>query len=136
MVSQYMVRISESLHKDIENAFSEIIHTRWSIRESSWYPPTDLFETDDDYIVIVELPGVEISKVKINIDTHRVTLSGQRETLLSDTFSRHLFIESSHGPFYRAVDIPGTVKINEAHTKYEDGLLKIYLPKVNEPDLQ
>ncbi|NLW31182.1 MAG: Hsp20/alpha crystallin family protein [Fibrobacter sp.] len=136
MTSQYMVRISCSLQKDIEEAFSDLIHTRWSVQEASWCPPVDLFETEDEYIIVIDLPGVDISALELKIEQKRVTLCGQRKIPFSDMKNRHLFIERSHGQFCRIVDLPGAVNMNKTKTNYNNGLYEIFLPKVDKSSIR
>lgn len=135
MASQYMVRISYSLQKDIEEAFSELIHTRWSIREPSWCPHVDLFESEDAYIVVADLPGADTSTIELKIEQNRVTFCGQRNIPFANTKIRHLFIERSNGQFCRTVDFPATINTEKVTTEYKNGLYIINLPKANKSNL-
>src|SRR5260221_3717327 len=47
-------------------------------REPSWQPPVDVLETDDEILILVALPGVDLSEVEVMLDKDALVVSGRR----------------------------------------------------------
>lgn len=92
-----------------------------------WHPPTDVYETDEDITIKVELAGVDEDDFAIQLDGRVLTISGQRE----DPRTKLAFqqMEISYGAFHSAVYLPHEVDPGNARAHYENGFLYIQLPK-------
>lgn len=103
-------------------------------------PNVNLYETDNEYQVCVDLAGVEKDKIDITVVEQRLTIRGNRpvppcpmppecaETEQQQRIRVHL-MEIDHGAFARDVELPDNVQIDKITAKYNDGLLWISLPK-------
>lgn len=93
-------------------------------------PSIDVYETDDEVVVMVEIAGISGEEVSVEIDGRTLTVSGERRP--RGNLPRRLYsqMEICHGPFERIVILPADVGPDEAQAKYEDGMLEILLPKV------
>jgi HSP20 family protein len=93
----------------------------------------DLMETNDAYILIASVPGVDPDDVSISMLGDALTISGQRyepdEHRESPDGLRWLIQERHHGAFDRTVKLPAAVNIDDATADFEKGLLTIVLPK-------
>lgn len=97
--------------------------------EGMWRPQIDVYEVQDEYIVLVELAGMRNSEIEVTLLEGALLLSGRRPELHPEGTQRFHQIAISEGPFQSAVLLPGPV-VDEAITaQYDDGLLKITLPK-------
>jgi HSP20 family protein len=104
-----------------------------------WTPNVNLYETETEYKVCVDLAGVEKEKIDITVVDQRLTLRGQRPVPRCDTppcandaephkLRVHL-MEIDHGQFVREVELPHDVITDQITARYVDGLLWIDLPK-------
>jgi len=99
---------------------------------SLWTPVVDIAEHDDDYIVKVELPGVNKDEVKITLESNILTIRGEKKQE-KETKKENLHrVERSYGSFQRSFTLPTTVKSDKIDASYKDGILTIALPKAEE----
>ncbi|HET9084199.1 MAG TPA: Hsp20/alpha crystallin family protein [Candidatus Limnocylindrales bacterium] len=95
-------------------------------------PPLDVRETDDAYIVEVELPGVDPKDTEVSIEGRTVTIRGQFAEEQEREEGNFLLRERRRGQFMRAVALPGMVDVEKATSRYENGELTITLPKATQ----
>jgi HSP20 family protein len=93
----------------------------------------DLMETNESFILIASVPGVDPDDVSISMLGDSLTISGQRyeprEHRESTEGLRWLIQERHHGAFDRTVKLPASVNIDAATADFANGLLTIVLPK-------
>ena len=91
---------------------------------------TDIKETDHDYKVTVEVPGLDKKDINVRYDNDVLTISGKKDSFSdeADKEGNTLMSERSYGSFTRQYRIP-RVDAAGIKGKYEDGILKITLPK-------
>ena len=99
---------------------------------SEFAPPLDVRETDDAYIVEVELPGVDPKNTEVSIEGRTVTVRGQFAEEQEKQEGNFLLRERRRGQFMRAVALPGMVEVDKATSRYENGELTITLPKATQ----
>jgi len=101
---------------------------RLSIRTTSWRPPTDVFETDDAYVVRVEIAGMREEDFSIELDGRILTIRGTRP----DVPERRAYhqMEIRFGEFGTEVELPGPVVADQVKAHYQDGFLRAVLPKM------
>ena len=95
-----------------------------------WAPPIDVVESEDKVIVNAELPGMKAEDVELSVDDGLLTLKGERnfaEEVKEENLHR---IERSYGYFERRIALPKTIDAENITASYNDGVLRIELPKV------
>lgn len=99
----------------------------WAIRTSTWSPPTDAYETDEAYIIRVELAGMRDSDFEVTVDNGYLQIRGNRP----DFPERRAYqqMEIRFGKFSTVVGLPEPVDVDASHAQYEDGFLTVTLPK-------
>jgi HSP20 family protein len=96
------------------------------------YPPVNVFDAGEDYVVKAELPGVSADKVDVEVQDDTVTLRGERtfpEPSAEVAYHRR---ERPQGQFRRIVRIPGQLASEEAKAEYRNGVLTVRVPKAKE----
>jgi len=94
-----------------------------------WAPPIDLSETPDAYTVRADLPGIRPEDVNVEVHDDTVTVSGERrEERTSEKENVHIK-EVSYGKFMRSGRLPVSVDPEKVKANFEDGVLKVSLPK-------
>jgi HSP20 family protein len=95
-------------------------------------PPMDVHEDQDGYTIKVSLPGVKPEDVDIQWQQGMLTVSGQtsaEETREQGTWHVR---ERRQGRFSRSISLPDAVSADKAEASFENGVLKLHLPKAEE----
>ena len=94
----------------------------------AWSPVVDIEETELNYLIRAELPGLSKKNVKVVVEDGVLTLSGERK-VEGKTFHH---IERSHGTFTRSFTLPENADAESVSANYKDGLLEIRVAKCEE----
>jgi HSP20 family protein len=128
-------RTSSELARGLERLFDEPFE-RWlapalpAEGETARRPALDLTESDHDYTVKLDLPGVAKEDVKVSVEGSRVTVQAQtRKDQEKKEGDRVVWRERSVSSFARSFTLPGEVDSAEAQAKLADGVLTLTLPK-------
>ncbi len=114
-------------------ALQEATEAEDPLASGTWAPPVDLCETEKMISIRVELPGVTAEEVRIGLCNTKLRISGEkkrrpnRRKILS-----YLCSERSFGKFERIVHLRWTFSIREASAELSNGVLHIYLPKIED----
>ena len=96
---------------------------------TAWTPLCDIYETDKELVLKMELPEMKKEDVHVTIENNLLTLRGERkwdEKLERENFHR---IERHYGEFLRTFTLPPFVDGNKIFAEFTDGLLTVTLPK-------
>ena len=98
----------------------------------AWSPALDLYEDKENFVLKVELPGLNKEDVSVSIEDGCLTISGERksETKREDTEVHHT--ERYYGRFQRTVTLPTAVAADKVKAAYKDGVLTVTLPKTEQ----
>jgi HSP20 family protein len=105
---------------------------REAVEAAGWSPELDVEETDDGYVLHVELPGVRTEDIEIGIEEDVLTIDGKRDFYEEKEAEGFRRVERRFGSFHRAVRLPGKVDADAVKASYDDGLLTVTIPKVAE----
>jgi len=106
----------------------EILHAvSWQVRSSVWSPPTDGYETEEAYIVRVEIAGMREEDFDVAVENDTLHISGNRPDYLERRAYHQM--EIRFGKFATVVSLPGPVNVEQSHAEYRDGFLTVVLPK-------
>lgn len=100
--------------------------------EGAWAPPVDVCETRDELRVLVELPGISLSQVKLEITEGVLTVRGERHPESAFRQDQLQRMECHYGLFVRRLSLPSVVDADHVRASYRDGVLEIRLPKRQE----
>ena len=100
---------------------------KWSARLHIWQPATDLYETEEDYIVQVEIAGMREAEFTISLEHRTLLIRGVRN--VPNNARAYYQMEISSGEFLTSIELPGPVISDQIEANYSDGFLKIILPK-------
>lgn len=96
---------------------------------ASWSPAVDISETDKEYLVKGELPGVSKDDVSIELHNGVLTLSGERRYEKEDKGEKYHRVERAYGSFSRSFSVPDNVDQKAISADFKDGLITVHLPK-------
>ncbi|NNF07497.1 MAG: Hsp20/alpha crystallin family protein, partial [Candidatus Eisenbacteria bacterium] len=92
-----------------------------------WYPATDVYQTEDGFVVRMELSGVRRDDLQIVMQGNLLEVRGLRRSGLPPGRKRFHNLEIAMGPFLRQLKVPTEFAQGEAKASYNDGILEIKL---------
>jgi HSP20 family protein len=103
------------------------------IEHADWRPAADVYNRETEYVVMIDLPGIERESLDICIDDNRLWVRGTRK-VEADSQQR---TERNHGTFLRKFGpLPSAVEQQNVKATYRDGVLNVTLPKRTEQKSQ
>src|SRR5438128_948096 len=94
-------------------------------RVTGFVPALDVRETEDEYLVLVDLPGVKSEDVVVELNDQVLTISGSR--VPGETGEARLS-ERPHGSFVCRLTLPKGVDLDKVAVDYKDGVLELRIP--------
>lgn len=108
-------------------SFAPMIDTQWPL--TPWTPPCDIYETDKEIVLKMELPEMRKEDVRVTLENNVLTLRGERkfdETVTRESYHR---IERNYGEFLRIFTLPRFVDGTKIAAEFNEGVLTVTLPK-------
>lgn len=119
-------RTADRLTRLLDRTFDNGWMTPWFDGEA-FRPAADLEETDDAYIIEVELPGVAKSDIDVDVTGRRVRITGERkERERTGVLRRRTRVT---GRFAHEIVVPGDIEVEAVTAKLADGVLTVTAPK-------
>jgi HSP20 family protein len=95
-------------------------------RVSGFTPPVDVHETEEEYLVKIDLPGVKSEDVNVEVNDNVLSISGSR---VADETGTAQLVERPYGTFTRTLTLPQGVDSDSIEAGYHDGVLELRIPK-------
>ena len=123
-----------NMQREMNKMFGSFFHgvDEPSLLNGNWMPAVDVAEEDNEYVVKIELPGVNKDDVKITLESNILTIRGEKKAEKETKEKNYHRMERSYGSFLRSFNLPTTVKNDKIDAEYRDGILTITLPKAEE----
>jgi HSP20 family protein len=99
---------------------------------TGWSPALDLYQSNDNVIAVVELPGMRKEDIEISLHDGTLTISGERKRERSSNGEKAERTERYIGRFRRTIALPTRVDASKVGATYRDGILTVTLPKAEE----
>jgi HSP20 family protein len=106
----------------------------WQVTTSVWSPPTDVYETADDFIVRVEVAGIRETDLEISFEHGILLISGVRPEVPERRAYHQM--EIHFGKFSTAIGVPGPIDLDHSVAEYKDGFLLVRMPKAKTTDVK
>jgi HSP20 family protein len=94
-----------------------------------WAPSADISETDKEYLVRAELPGVKKEDLTVSLDNGLITIQGSRRQQREDKNEKFHTVECCYGNFSRTFSLPERVKADAIKSEFKDGILTVHIPR-------
>lgn len=112
--------------------FDSFLHSQrplFSLAAGMWNPPTDVFETASELVVKIEVPGMRPGDFEVSVRDGRLHVSGSRTDPDHAGMKCLHQVEVRYGRFERIFELTGKISLDEIQANYEQGFLRIRLPK-------
>ena len=119
----------DDLEREVDRLLRGVNLTFQGIRLGRQYPPINLYELADEYLLVAEVPGTKNDDLDLSVAGGVLTIRGKRggmESVPEDRFRRQ---ERFHGSWQRGISIPDRVREEGLRAELTNGILKIHLPK-------
>ena len=130
------------LRSEINRVFDDLLGSPFTNRSLfgenmsalEWAPALDVHETDNDFVINVELPGIDPKDVELTIDNNVLTVRGEKRTERKEDDQRRFHIvERTYGQFIRSFRLPKDVDESKIEANFEHGVLTVAIPKTALP---
>ncbi|MBD0373931.1 MAG: Hsp20/alpha crystallin family protein [Pyrinomonadaceae bacterium] len=99
------------------------------IERADWSPAADVYNREHEYVIMIDLPGIDRDALELSLDEGRLLVRGVRSIEQNEAQR----LERKHGRFLRRFGpLPSTVDQSAITADYKDGVLSIRLPKRQE----
>lgn len=116
------------LQKDIDRLFSAPLST--AADSGAWLPPVDIREDANQFVLHVDLPGVDPKAVEITSDQGVLTIRGHRAESSEAGSEGYRRVERIKGEFQRRFGLPDSADTHNIKAKAVNGVLEIAIPKL------
>ncbi|MBN2370058.1 MAG: Hsp20/alpha crystallin family protein [Vicinamibacteria bacterium] len=127
-LQERMNRLFDESFRGVSRSASE---DDWALG-GSWAPAVDIYEQEGNLVLKAELPGVDPKSVDVRIENNVLTLRGERKFENEIKRENCHRIERAYGTFTRSFTLPTVVNQEKIQADYQDGVLKVVLPKRDE----
>jgi HSP20 family protein len=137
--SRSPVRTEESplvtLRSEIDRMFDAVMRDPfgaldWAFQGGrEWTPTVDIAESEDEFTVRAEIPGIDPKDLNVNITGNQLVLAGEKKQWSEKKEKDFYQSESRSGFFRRTIQIPPSVDTEKVDAEYKDGVLAIHLKK-------
>jgi HSP20 family protein len=125
------VREIGTIQNEMNRLFNSFFDTpavsRGAVRR--WIPPMDLVQSDGEFVLRADLPGLSEADVNIEIEDNVLTISGERKSEHSERKDGYYRVERSFGSFRRSLTLPEGVDPDSVKATFDRGVLEVRVPK-------
>lgn len=130
----------ESLHHELNNFLRDTMLTPMFSnpltlkKEAVWRPSIEVKQTEHEYKVKVQLPGVKKEDIDVELDNEFMTVTAEieeekEEKEEKEKNEKYHTCEFRYGKYKRTISFDQPIKQDEANAEYKNGVLKIIIPK-------
>jgi HSP20 family protein len=124
-----MMTLREAMDRLFDDAFTRPLN----LRDGGWSAPAvDMYQTDDEVVVKVALPGFKADEVQIQVTGDVLSLRGEMKHEEEQEDKSWHIREHRWSSFERSIALPTEVRADRANADFENGILTITLPKAEE----
>ena len=123
--------LQREMNRVFDAVFGKQLGAAGRIRAGYVYPPMNVWETPDGYVVACEAPGLEMGDLEVYVAGDQLTVSGNRPGDIPENATLHRR-ERDSGHFSRAITLPGPVDSTKTEATLAEGVLAVRIPKAEE----
>ena len=124
-----IITLRDRMDRLFEESLSRLKEAGDESTNCSWTPAVDLYETLDNMVIQVEIPGVEKEDISVEVRDGSLHLKGERKFEENCDEGNYQRMERSYGTFYRIFTLPTSVDQDSVKASFKNGVLEITIPK-------
>lgn len=97
--------------------------------EAGWAPAVELVESDGEFVLTAEIPGMSKEDVHVAIEDNVLTLKGEKTLEREEKGERSHIRERGYGAFERCFALPRNIEADKIKAEYRDGVIEVHIPK-------
>ena len=121
--------IRRSFPTAVETRKEIFVATSWQVHSSIWTPPTDVYETEENLFVKIEVAGMREDDFEVSVEDQVLMIRGNRPNM-NERRAYHQ-MEIRFGKFEITFGLPVGIDLDNANAEYKDGFLTIVFPKIH-----
>ena len=125
-------RRTDRLFDGFFNEFAGLTARPHGVFGETFTPRLDVSETEQEFKVVAELPGLDEKDIDVSFNQKVLTISGEKKSEQEEQGQNYHRIERSYGSFKRSVALPSEVDLDQIDASFSNGLLSITLPKTTD----
>ncbi len=104
-------------------------NSKEALTVADWIPAVDISESEGEYLIKAELPGVKKEDIKVTLQEGVLTIQGERKQDKEEKGRKYHRVERSYGTFMRSFTLPDSADDSKVSAEFKDGLLSLHVPK-------
>jgi HSP20 family protein len=122
--------------RDLEKMFDKLAEDFHDVQSKDFAsiiePKMDIYETKNDIVTEIEMPGIDPESLNVFIEGDVLKVEGRKEETKEERKKGYFKKEIKSGYLRRMASLPSEVKADKAKAEFENGILKIEIPKAKE----
>lgn len=125
------------LHREVDNIFGNFMRrfdvspfSEASVEAASMAPRVDIAETDRDYQITAEMPGVDEKDLDVSLSKGLLTIRGEKKSEAEEKSKNFHRVERSYGMFERSIALPQDADPAKVDAEFKKGVLKVSVAKL------
>lgn len=129
---KYKQSDSDVFNRRFSDIMDEFFNDAVATRQNTFAPSIDISETEKQFIIDVEVPGINKEDIDLKIENDMLTISGERSFEKEEEGKQYHRVESHYGTFNRSFRLPENVDSESVKATYNNGILNITVNKSEE----
>jgi HSP20 family protein len=117
----------------LDDEFDDLVRRTFGASTYQYVPPVEMATEGTDVVITLELPGVDVEDIDIEVADGRLTISGERKDHWEDSRGKVLVREMRYGAFRRTFQLPDGVGPDQVEAESDKGLLRLRVKSVTKP---
>jgi len=114
----------------LDDEFDDLVRRSFGSEQYQYVPPVEMSTEGGDVVITLELPGVDVGDIDIEVADSRLIISGERRDTREETKGKVLVRELRYGAFRRMFQLPDGVTAEQVEAEADKGLLRVRGKKV------
>lgn len=120
------------MSRNFSDIMDEFFNDAVRSKRDTFVPGIDISETDDQFLISAELPGMDKDDIEISLENRQLSISGERKFEKKEDGKKFHRVETRYGSFNRSFQLPDNVDEESIEATYENGLLNISIDKAED----
>lgn len=126
---QELHSMQDAINKLFDETFSQRSPKKHTDEGSIFSPLVDIYETKEEIKMDIELPGMKLDDIKVNIEEDYLIIEGERKDETEEKDRSYHRVERIYGKFSRSFNLPSNIDKEKINASFNEGVLNITLPK-------